>query len=191
MMVLPLHVLSNIPTTANLGKARSEGFDLQANAVVADGLTLGLSVGYSNARYTTDTLGAKNPATGKATVVRSKGEPLPIAPWSVAFSAQYDFSLLNQNAYARLDYQYQSHNDKALDLASSATDPTIPRAPSLNNVDLRAGVKLNGFDLSAFATNVTNELPEYGRYRDSLTTFNYRGVTVRPRTVGVTAAYRY
>ena len=181
----------NIPTTANLGKARSEGFDLQANAVVADGLTLGLSVGYSNARYTTDTLGAKNPATGKATVVRSKGEPLPIAPWSVAFSAQYDFSLLNQNAYARLDYQYQSHNDKALDLASSATDPTIPRAPSLNNVDLRAGVKLNGFDLSAFATNVTNELPEYGRYRDSLTTFNYRGVTVRPRTVGVTAAYRY
>ncbi len=181
----------NIPTTANLGKARSEGFDLQANAVVFDGFTVGLSVGYSDARYTTATLGAINTATGKATVVRSKGEPLPIAPWSVALSAQYDFNLLNQNAYVRADYQYQSHDGHPLDLASSATDPTLPRAPELNNLDLRAGIKLNGFDLSLFATNLTNDLPEYGRYRDSLTTFNYRGVTVRPRTVGATMTYRY
>jgi len=175
----------NVPTSANLGEARSEGFDLAVNAVVTDGLTLGLNVGYTNARYTTATTGAG----GK--VVRSKGEPLGVAPWTVAFSAQYDFVVLEQDAYARLDYQYASHNDKALDLASAATDPTIPRMPESTNLDLRAGVKLKGFDISIFGTNLTNDHPQYGRYRDNLTTFNYRGVTVRPRTVGVTATYRY
>lgn len=99
--------------------------------------------------------------------------------------------MLDQDAYARLDYQYASHNDKALDLASAATDPTIPRMPESTNLDLRAGVKLKGFDISIFGTNLTNDHPQYGRYRDNLTTFNYRGVTVRPRTVGVTATYRY
>jgi len=175
----------NIPIVANLGDARSQGFDLQATARPVDGLTLGLSVGYADAKYTTSTVGAG----GK--IIRSAGEPLPISPWTIALSAQYETTIHDQDVYFRGDYQYASHDDAPLDLASAATDPTIPRAPESNNLDLRAGIKLDKVDISLFATNVLDQHPEYGRYRDTTRSFNYRGVTVRPRTVGVTAIYRY
>jgi iron complex outermembrane recepter protein len=175
----------NNPTTANFGTARSRGVEVQMSALVAEALTLGLSVGYNDSEYVSTTYGA----AGR--IMRSKGEPLPIAPWQVAASGQYDFDLLGQNAYFRADYQYASHNSHPLDLASAAVDPTLPRPPSSTNIDLRAGMRFNGFDVSVFGTNIRNDHPEYSRYRDTPGTTNYRGVTVRPLTVGLTVAYRY
>jgi iron complex outermembrane recepter protein len=175
----------NNPTTANFGTARSRGVDLQLSALVAEALTLGLSVGYNDSEYVSTTYGAGN------AIMRSKGEPLPIAPWQLAASGQYDFDLFGQNAYFRADYQYASHNSHPLDLASAAVDPTLPRPPSSTNVDLRAGMRINGFDVSVFGTNLLNDNPEYSRYRDTPATTNYRGVSVRPLTFGVTIAYRY
>ena len=174
----------NTPFAANFGDARSQGFDLTINARVTDNLTLGASVGYADAEFTTNTAGANN------IVIRSKGEPLPIAPWQVVLSAQYDFAALGRDAYLRADYQYLSHDKTPLDRVPT-TDFTIPRAPASNNLDLRLGMKLGPVDLSVFAQNLTNQHPQYGRYRDSASTFNYRGVTVRPRTFGVTGVFRY
>lgn len=174
----------NTPFAANFGDARSQGFDLTINARVTSGLTLGASVGYADAKFTTNTFGANS------IVIRSKGEPLPIAPWQIALSGQYDFTAFNRDTYFRVDYQYLSHDDTPLDPVPT-TDFTIPRAPASNNLDLRFGVKFGGFDLSVFAQNLTNQHPEYGRYRDSASTFNYRGVTVRPRTFGLTGVFRY
>ena len=177
----------NVPTTANVGDARSQGFDFTANFMATDSTTVGLSVGYSDAEYTTATVGS----TGA--VIRAKGEPLPVAPWTVSFSGEQVFDLFSQEGYFRADYQHRTKNHKAVRTDfPNAVDPTIPRAPESKNLDLRTGVRLdNGFDVSLFVTNVTNNTPMYSRNRDSLTTFNYRAVTVRPRTVGLTATYRF
>lgn len=176
----------NVPVTGNFGDARSQGVDFMANIVAGDSTTLGIAIGYSDAEYTTDTRG------GNGVIIRPKGEPLPIAPWTVSLSAQQDFAVFQQEGYARADYQYRSKDNTPVWADSPAADTTIPRAPESKNLDLRAGVKLsNGFDVSIFATNVTNDTPAYGRNRDSLTTFNYRDVTVRPRTIGMTATYRF
>jgi iron complex outermembrane receptor protein len=175
----------NIPTLANLGEARSEGFDIQLTARPTDGLTLSTAIGYNNARFTTATTG-----TG-GRVIRSKGEPLPTPPWTITLSGQYDFELGSAEGYARADYQYASFDDHPLDLASAATDPTIMRAPASNNLDLRIGARLeNGVDVSLFANNMLDQHPAYARFRDTLVSFNYRAQTVAPRTVGVTVSFR-
>lgn len=176
----------NVPVTANFGDARSQGFDITANFAATDSMTVGVAVGYSDAEYTTDTRGS----TG--VIIRPEGEPLPIAPWTVSFSGEQTFNVMEQDAYFRTDFQWRSKDDTPIRTDVAAVDPTIPRNPESTNLDLRTGVRLtNGVDVSIFATNALNDTPMYSRNRDSLTTFNYRAVTVRPRTFGLTATYRF
>lgn len=175
----------NIPIVANLGEARSEGFDLQLSAQATPQLMLATAIGYSDARYTTTTSGAGG------RVIRSKGEPLPTPPWTVTLSGQYDFPIGSYESYMRADFQFASHDDRPLDLASAATDPTIERAPASKNLDLRFGARLaNGIDASIFVNNLLDQHPAYARFRDTLVSFNYRAQTVMPRTIGITIAYR-
>jgi hypothetical protein len=70
--------------------------------------------------------------------------------------------------------------------------------PQINNLQLRAGVRWNGFDLSIFGNNLTNQHPLLFESRDippnlptSAPDNLYFGRTTRPRTVGITATYRY
>ena len=175
----------NVPITANFGDATSRGFDVTANFAATETTLLGLSIGYSDAKYTSDTRGAND------AIIRPKGEPLPVAPWTVTFSGEQQLRVGPAQGYARADFQYRSKNNQPVRSDLPAVDPTIPRAPSSKNLDLRIGTRFaSGFDVSLFAANVLNDTPAYGRNRDSLTTFNYRDVTVRPRTVGLTATYR-
>jgi iron complex outermembrane recepter protein len=170
---------------ANLGDARSQGVELQMNVKVTGRLTLGGSLGYSDAHYTTATMGA-----GGA-LIRAAGDPLPIPPWQLALSGEYQFPIMGKQGYVRTDYQFASHDGTPLNLAEAGIDPTLPRTPAQNNLDFRAGVRFTGLDLSAFVTNALNQHPRLGLYRDTLDTTNYRYVTVRPLTAGVTASFRY
>lgn len=176
----------NIPIVANLGEARSEGFDLQLSTQLTPELMLATAIGYTDARYTSTTAGAGG------RVIRSRGEPLPTPPWTVTLSGQYDFAIGSYESYLRADYQYASHDGRALDLASPATDPTVERAPASRNLDLRLGTRFaNGIDASLFVNNTLNQHPAYARFRDTLVSFNYRAQTVMPRTIGLTVSYRH
>jgi outer membrane receptor protein involved in Fe transport len=181
----------NVPTTANLGAARSRGFDLQLDAVLWSEFTASVGVGYTDVKTTETTYGAVNPATGLRGIIRSKGQPVgDTPPWTASLSAEQRFSAFRHDAYARFDYQYQSQDHTPPDLAAGA-DRTIARGQSLSNLDLRLGVKVNGFDVSAFVANATNDLPLYGTFRETLATSIYHSTTVRPRTYGVTTTYRF
>jgi len=181
-LILPI---CNVPITANFGDARSRGFDTQANLLATDRLSLMLSVGYADAKFTTTTYGAG----GK--VIRSEGQPLSVAPWKISASAQYDFEMFEHGAYVRFDDQYSSHDHTELDLASASTDPTIPRTPAYNLLSGRLGVRFGGWDVSVYGTNILNQHPELSRYRDTSNTFLYRGFTLTPLTVGFTGIFRY
>jgi outer membrane receptor protein involved in Fe transport len=58
----------------------------------------------------------------------------------------------------------------------------------------RAGLRFDGFDVSLYANNLTNAHPLMFEARDIASTATdtlYFGRGVRPRTIGLTATYRY
>src|SRR3546814_1931662 len=89
--------------TANLGKARSKGFDLQLAVEPLDGLILRGSVAYTDAKYTRTVFGGSNNA-----LLVTKGDELPGAPWQVRLSGTYDFDTGDDKAFVQLNYDYRS-----------------------------------------------------------------------------------
>ncbi|MGN5496992.1 hypothetical protein, partial [Campylobacter coli] len=85
-----------------------------------------------------------------------KGEPLGVAPWSMHLEGEYTFTAAAHDYYLRSDFSYTSHDSRPLDLTSPLVDPNLPRAPATSLLNMRAGVRLEGFDVSVFANNVTN-----------------------------------
>ncbi len=179
-----------IQTVINLGDARIEGFDLSASITPLDGLTLGASASYINARYT-----KPFPAEG-GTPVRKAGEPFPqVAPWTVQLNVDYRYQLPTSELYARADFSYSSQIDKPVDLESTLVDPTLPRPPETAQLDLRLGSRFDlsndkDLDVSLFVNNVTNSLPLTSLRHDNPASSLFRSGTFRPRTIGVTVALR-
>ena len=99
--------------------------------------------------------------------------------------------------YLRADYQHTTAQTQLLptqDPNNAVNDTTIPGLPTTNNLNLRLGARFSGFDLSIFANNVTNAQPllfESRDVADNAVDNLYFGRSVRPRTIGVTATYRY
>jgi iron complex outermembrane receptor protein len=174
---------------ANLGKAESRGFDLQADFAPVDGLTLTALVGYNDAEYT-ETIRAANATSDVVT----SGHTLGGNPWSLALSAQYEFEgPMGLDSYARADFDYRSRNDgltPQFDPRNTSYDALLNPDPATYSVRLRAGVKYGGADLSAFVNNATNYTPVVGLGHGSRTGQIWTGNPIRPVTAGVTVTYR-
>ena len=197
--------------TANLGKAKSEGGDIEILYRPIDPLTLDFSAAYTDARLTKTSCagtlqytssgclapGDNNPLDATAPISTS-GDALLGAPWSFTSSAQYEFPKWQDAApYLRFDYQHDTAQRSLLagqDSRNALYDTTIPGLPVVNNLSARAGARYNGLDVSLYANNLTNSQPLMFESRDiasNLTDLLYFGRGVRPRTYGVTAIYRY
>ena len=173
----------------NLGKAKSDGFDLAIDLKATDQLTLGFSLGYVNARLSESVFGI--PTNNVTPLFAGKGDKIGGAPWNYSVSGQYDFDLSDRvAAYVRSDFQ---HTGQGVDLNYNVVgaDPTVGPSEAFDQLSLRAGVKMSGLDVSVFVNNLLNEAPSFGRRRDSLASPLYFDLTARPRTVGLTASYRY
>jgi iron complex outermembrane receptor protein len=207
--------------TANLGKAKSEGGDIEVLYRPIEALTFDLTAAYTDARLTkTSCAGALTynaastscVATGQpaASPIATNGDALLGAPWSFTGSAEYHFPEWGgRTPYVRLDFQHSTAQKSLLpqqDTNNALFDKTLPGLPVVNNLSARAGFRFNGFDLSAYANNLTNAHPLLFESRDiapyslgpgmggatgPTTDTLYFGRGVRPRTIGVTATYRY
>jgi iron complex outermembrane receptor protein len=211
--------------TANLGKAKSKGGDLEVLYRPIPALTLDFTAAYTDARLTNsscagalvyNTAAAACVAPGATGVpvsrpIASSGDALLGAPWAFTGAAEYHFpDWAGRLPYFRVDYQHQNAQKNLFpiqDANNALIDTTLRGPPVLNNLSLRAGMRFNGFDISAYANNVTNSNPLLFNARDLYpyagapgtgaselgpTTDNlYFGRGVRPRTIGVTATYRY
>ncbi|MCC7464160.1 MAG: TonB-dependent receptor [Gammaproteobacteria bacterium] len=175
----------SVPTTLNLGKARSQGVDLAAQLRATDRLVLGVAVGYNDSQYTTTTRGAGGVA------IRSAGEPLGVPPLTLYLNGMYEFPVANRDAYVRADFTHTTREDHPLEITSPIVNPDIPRPPATSMLDLRAGLRFDRADVSVFAQNVTNAHPELARYEDTPPANFFRGATFRPRTIGITGSYRF
>ncbi len=176
--------------TANLGKATSNGGDLQATARIGDAWELGLAIGYTDAKDS-QTLGFGT------TQIVTAGQQLNryAAPWTVVPSAQYSFTLARgYKAYLRVDDEFHSKNPGAFaqQFANNiAYDPNFIANPSTNVLNFHLGASWNGWDTSIYALNVLNSHPLLDNVSLETAQFNGGAYTFRPLTVGVRAIYRW
>ena len=176
----------------NLGSATSKGFDLQMEVEPVDDLLLTLSVGYTNAKFDQTVLGGPAATTNLVT----KGDHIVGSPWNGAFSAQYNFTAFgDHSSYVRVDYQYQSGQSgitPGTDPANGTFNPNnVFQVPETNLVSARIGTKLSDVDFSVFANNLFNSHTIVAQSTPPGAVLLYQRSTLRPRTVGVTAIYRY
>jgi outer membrane receptor protein involved in Fe transport len=192
--------------TTNAGKARSQGFDLQAQARLFAGFSATLGVGYTDAVYTQGAFGPK-PVSGAApTPVVQKGDVLPVPPWTVSVGGQYNFDLGGMGAYVRADYRFTSKYLRGRGPGVGSYSPDTINAEATQVVNARAGVSLKGWDVNVFVNNLFNSTDLFtltggrgncpiasGASCAGYSSYNpiFSGSTFRPREIGVQAAFRY
>jgi iron complex outermembrane recepter protein len=189
--------------TDNLGTAVAKGFDFQAEANLGAGFTFEFTAGYTNARFTKTSLGniavEGDAIAGNAAINYSPGTS---PPWSLTAGPQYSFKVFEHEAFARLDWEYASRNPwlaPVQDPRSSQYDSGFSYTlPATSYTSFRSGVKLHGWDISAFCDNLFNKFPVINYAQTQIDPFNPAGpprpqendFTWRPRTFGITAAFR-
>jgi iron complex outermembrane receptor protein len=199
--LLPTCVFSYIQ---NIGKAISQGFDMQGDLRVTPSLTLNSSVGYTDAHYTETVQTVPNAAGVRSTLVLAGQDFVGIPHWQGTLGARYTFNMFDHDAYLTGSWQYTGKIPNATPAGTSGFAPDAYFAASTSYATARFGMLFGGIDVSLFADNLTNEdalTPNTltgrasCRSTDCSVFASYytvtNGVTFRPRTLGITAVYRY
>jgi len=169
----------------NLGEATGKGIDVQLAFMPTAGVTAGVNVGYNNTSFDEEILG------GNGLVLRQAGDKIGGPAWTASayLGAEHPVSE-TVTAYGRADYSYQSRgyvpNPQAF-----GYDPGLGALPASGDLSLRAGVKFDKVDVSAFVNNALDSHAALSRSNDGVGSKLYYVQTYRPRTIGVTALYRY
>lgn len=181
--------------TTNIGKAQGRGFELAVEYRPIDPLVLSMNAGYHYLKAT-QTLYATSGA-----IETQNGDTLSGGA-TVNAAAQYDFVVADRPAYFHVDYTYQGPQP----LPSEETNPndaSYVNQPDLifQNVgfsvtDARLGMDFGGWDVSLFCNNLLNAQPFLDKTRATVTVFSVptsvvETSTIRPRTTGITAIYRF
>ncbi len=196
--------ICQISFISNLGEATAKGLDVQADIAITNDLTMDLTAGYTDARYTKDSRLSPDPTlapivlSGDA-IVGLGGQPG--APFTGSIGIEYHFAAFDKGAFARADYEYVGAPKWVgpnQDPNSGQYDQANYSLPSTSFLTLRSGVDLGEWSASAFIDNVTDTHPvtNYDFTIDPLNGPNsytnrvQRNYTFRPRTFGITLTYR-
>lgn len=154
--------------TDNLESATVKGFDLSVEVSPVKGLHLMANVGYQHTKF-----------DNSSSVIASSGPP-----WTVVLSADYRKPISETtNLYGRVDYSYLDVN---AGLSSSAL--IMDALEASEQVNARVGADIGNIDLSLFVNNLFNAHPLTYATRSR---YIWQGMTLRPRTMGVTASLRF
>ncbi|MFW2853507.1 TonB-dependent receptor [Sphingomonas sp. TX0543] len=171
LQVLDLN--TNFPYFTNGGRARSQGVELSGTLRPVRPLTLGLTVGYTDAKLRDDIPGVPGSPM--------KGDRLPFsAPWSASFSADYDFTIGAQTK-ASLGFGV-NYLDKR---RGGFMDYGQVTYPSYTTADVRASLQRAGWKLSTFVSNIFDKRIPVGGDQISPGNPRFGLIINRPRTIGV------
>jgi iron complex outermembrane receptor protein len=196
--------ICQISFIANLGQAVAKGADIQAEILITHALSVELSAGYTDARYTQDSRLSPTEATpivasGDAIAGQSSeaGGGKPAAPYTVSAGLEYTFSAFAHPSFVRVDDEYEAHSrwlPPEQDPNALQYDPANFTLPSTNFLSLRGGMSFGEVQLETFIDNLTDThaLTDYNFTIDPGTGNSrlMRAYTFRPRTFGITFIYR-
>jgi outer membrane receptor protein involved in Fe transport len=177
-----------IQFTTNAGEAVAKGFDLQSEWRLTKAFGVDLSLGYTDAKFT------KSARDANGDVLNENGDALDVAPWTLTVGAQYDFTLLGRDAFARLDDEFQSKRTTPIpdeDPATAFYDAGLRPDPATNQLAMRFGLSLERWDFAVFANNLLDAHPQLNLQHQDAATALYEATTLRPRTVGMAANYKF
>ncbi len=179
-----------IQFTTNAGNAVSKGFDFQGDWEITHHVELDASVGYTDAKFTTTSFDANGD------LLNEKGDALDAdtGPWTFTIGAQYNFTAMGQPAFVRVDDEYNSRRTTPIPNEDSRTafyDPGLRPNPAVNQVSGRASITVNRWDFALFANNIFNAHPRLNLQHEDAQTLLYEAETLRPRTVGLSAGYKF
>lgn len=178
--------------TTNAGNATSKGFELSVQARPLQPLELGFAVGYVKASY--DGYAYAGTPTPGVLALSGPGDRILVAPLTVALDAQWTFSAFQHDGYFRVNYNYAdglNHNLQTQDNKIGGYDPTLPGLPVLNDLSAKLGAYLGPVNAAVYVNNLANQHPLLGVQHATASDPLYLAATVRPRTIGITASYRY
>jgi iron complex outermembrane recepter protein len=168
-------VISNCGSfTANIGKARTRGVELESSISPIQNLSLRATFSYDDARIQSVDQGLQSAGVGMP------GDQLVNIP-KVQFSLGGEFNRPAFSDWAwfvRPNWQYVgSAPTSYTDLSSGAT------RPAYSNVDLTVGFEKTGWEASLYAHNLTNSVQVTSILAPLLDGYQY--LVNRPRTYGV------
>lgn len=178
---------------ANLGSARIRGGDLQIDARPTDSLNFTLSMAYTHGQFLETVYGSASPGPNTAAVA-SAGDRVQGPPLQVAFSGNYTVPVMdNSLGYIHVDYLHQSGEPKNVagnNPKSISYDPDYYRMRSSNVVNLRVGLTRGPLDASIFVNNLLDSDKPLTVSHEARNSPLFRGIIMRPRTIGLTLSYR-
>ena len=184
----PNDISSAISRTLNAAEADSNGAELEALALLANKLTLGLNVGYLKGSY--GSFSNVNLPGGNTADLTGLG--LPKAPkWTLGTSLDYKIPFANEReAYVRFELNHRSAMKGDLEGVAAAQLglPDFPyNIPSHTVVNFRAGISNPKWRLNFYVENLFDK--QY--YTGTSDNFGLAGIRLRPHplTASVKAAY--
>jgi outer membrane receptor protein involved in Fe transport len=183
--------------TANAGDVISKGFDLQFAAILAEGLKLNVTAGFTKTYYPTSQYGAAGSNGSPPPLVYAAGDEIGGPPRLASAALDYarDVSRVwnRTRGYIRLDDRWVGRG-VSQDPRTVGYDPVTACcvSPSYNILNVRLGLLHDKWDLSLFVDNAASANPRLGfadvAPKDPDLVF---GNAIRPRTIGFTVSARY
>ena len=167
----------------NAGKARSQGLEAIAQAVLWDGMSLRASLGYTDAEL-------REPTDGG--IIGDAGDRLPYsADWTASLSLDKQFPVSSEvDAVIGGSVAYVGDRFAAF---SSSPLATRAKLPSYTTLGLQAGLEFSGWTATAFVHNLTDERgilraePEIVSGATGVYILN----VIRPRTFGLSLTRKF
>jgi outer membrane receptor protein involved in Fe transport len=181
-----------IQFTTNAGSAVSKGVDFQGQWRLTHDLEIDTSFGYTDAKFTST---YSNPAFGALPIVVA-GDALDpdTGPWTATLGVQYSFQAFDRPAFVRVDDTFDSRRTTPIpneDPRTAFYDPALKPNPPVNQLSAKAGVTVNRWDLALYANNIADAHPLLNYQHEDSATLLYEAETLRPRTIGMAASYRF
>lgn len=160
----------------NVGKSTIDGFEISTTLRPSPEITIGMSLGYLDARVAEDTPQAN----------AFKGDRLPLSPqWTGSLSLAYETDVTaDMSAFGRVDLQYR---DKVIEPIRFTTFEDYV------TINLRTGVHFDAYTVSLFVDNVTNKYAQLSDASGLLVgqPTAQRIYTMPPRTIGLELRYQF
>ncbi len=171
----------------NAGKAVSKGIEAEIQAWPTNSLELGLNITLQSAKITS--LSAEEAIITGAV----EGHQLSSPDFQMALHIQNNWQLSNgQDLYARLDMQHVGAYPSGfpnLPGQSGVTNPYTESTEAYENVNVSVGWLTDNWSVIAYAENVLNNDNFVYIYPQSYIDGRY--LTLRPRTFGIRASWKY
>jgi iron complex outermembrane recepter protein len=180
-------LVGGITLQGNGGKAKIDGFEIEATVRPSSSLTFAANVGYTNARLTQIGVAESVSLGARA------GDKLPLTPaWTVALLADQNF-VIGGSAEASLGATLRFQSDMPSSFGGSLLNTNI-KIPDQTAIDLRGSVKFGQFRVFARVDNLLNAL----NYSNAITNRLFPGQPIptiatvnRPRTFSIGAGFSF